>query len=267
MTEKHKNLTSCGQALAKLTDLLQEGVGSNNIQELIDQHPDCEELILDQLSVWDQLRSLEVPEPSLAMDVGFYRSLNEWSQSEEISGGGAKNQVAISKTLLLRMAAAASLFLGGLFFGKYFLPQTSQPAFVIQDLEKPSADFLTYTSTGKKTSATDKLQALQEIKANEKPGARVIQAMYEALLNDRNTNVRLSAIETLVFFADEPRVRELLIKAIPHQDSPMVQIALADATLLLQENGASDAWQQLLESDVVEPDIKIHLQKTLETIL
>ncbi len=267
MTDKNKNIGTCSNALSKLTDLLQEGLGSNKIEELIRQYPDCEELILDQLSIWDQLQTLEVPEPSAAMDVGFYRTLNEWSQKAHSDSKSKKSDLTISRTLLQQIAVAASLFLGGLFIGRYFLAPSNQPTFVAVESVEQSDDLFNYAGVGKKVSATDKLLALQEIKENENPSAKVIEAMYHALMHDRNTNVRLSAIETLVYFADEPKVRELLIEAIPHQDSPLVQVALANATLLLQEKRSSEAWQQLLDSDVVEPDIKIHLQKTLETIL
>ena len=267
MTDKHKNINTCAPALSKLTDLLQEGVGSNKIEELIKQYPDCEELILDQLSVWDQLQTLEIPEPSAAMDVGFYKTLNEWTQNNRLESKTRSNDLTISRTLLKQIAVAASLFLGGLLVGRYFLLPSAQSPFVSAEHEVQPDDFLTYAATGKKISATDKLLALQEIKENENPSAKVIEAMYQALMHDRNTNVRLSAIETLVYFADEPKVRELLIEAIPHQDSPLVQVALANATILLQEKRSSEAWQELLSSDVVEPDIKIHLQKTLETIL
>jgi len=87
------------------------------------------------------------------------------------------------------------------------------------------------------------------------------------ILNDPNVNVRLSAIETMVLFSDMPEARTYLIEAIPHQRSSIVQLELADVMIMLEEKESADEWQELLESDMLESDAKIHLEESLKTIL
>jgi Tfp pilus assembly protein PilF len=59
----------------------------------------------------------------------------------------------------------------------------------------------------------------------------------------------------------------MLIKAIPQQESPLVQLALAEAMMKLQEKDSADEWRKLLSSDHVEVDVRHNLEETLETIL
>ncbi len=274
MESKKLHPTICHDALEKLTMLLQEGTGANKVRALIDEFPDCETAILDQVATWDKLKMAEVPEPSPLMEESFYRALNkidlkESSPSLSEPAPSEAGRKFIARDRLLRLAVAASIFMGGLVIGKYFIGSSTPSQFASLDLEKPPQEYLTYVITQRsdKISATDKIEALHQIRASEKPDSKVLDALFQALQNDPNTNVRLSAVETLVYFADRPEVREFLIKAIPYQDSPLVQIALAEATLVLQQKGAAEAWQELLSSDDVEPDVRMHLQKTLKNIL
>ena len=235
------------------------------VERLIREFPDCERIILNQVATWEKLKSLDVPEYAPTMDVGFYRALNQMDiRPQKIEAPRFGN----TKQMLMRLTVAASLFIGGLIIGKYFMSPEGVESLVEVAESRAPQDYLTYTSaTNKAFTATDRLSALHEIKENNNPDKKILAALYQALLNDPNTNVRISAIETLVFFADKPEVRQFLIKAIPHQNSPLVQIALAEATTLLQEKEASNVWRELLSSEAVEPEVKLHLQKTLETIL
>jgi hypothetical protein len=66
---------------------------------------------------------------------------------------------------------------------------------------------------------------------------KVINALFTTLNNDLNVNVRLVALEALTQFAKDAIVREGLVKSLAVQDSPMVQVALADVMVKLQEKG------------------------------
>ncbi|MDQ3290521.1 MAG: HEAT repeat domain-containing protein, partial [Bacteroidota bacterium] len=87
----------------------------------------------------------------------------------------------------------------------------------------------------KQSSATERLKAVNLTSDLETADAKVIRALLQTLNNDPNVNVRLATIEALYQHADNPTVREGLIAAISKQDSPLVQIALADVMLSLQE--------------------------------
>jgi hypothetical protein len=124
-----------------------------------------------------------------------------------------------------------------------------------------------FTEWQNQESAGSRLKQVQEVKDLKSPDERIFEVLNNVLLYDPNTNVRLSAIESLLFFADAPKVREYLIEAIPHQESPLVQIALADAMLRLHEKNSHEQWEKLFESDQIEMEVKKHLRETLEPLL
>jgi HEAT repeat protein len=63
--------------------------------------------------------------------------------------------------------------------------------------------------------------------------------------HDSNVNVRLSAVDAIAKFAKNPEVRRALVDSIPVQDSPLVQIALIDLLLQLNDKDAVPALRKL----------------------
>ena len=113
-------------------------------------------------------------------------------------------------------------------------------------------------------SASKRLQAVNEVNKLTEVTERIISALLKTLNNDPNANVRLAALESLVQYVDLPEVREGLAMSITHQDSPLVQIALADLMVNLQEKGAIDAMKKLLKRPEIDKTVK---QKIEESIL
>ncbi len=69
-----------------------------------------------------------------------------------------------------------------------------------------------------------------------------------------NVNVRLTTLEALTHFARDPVVREGLIQSILQQESPLVQAALADVMLKLQEKRAIQPFKKLLQQKDLNGD-------------
>ena len=73
------------------------------------------------------------------------------------------------------------------------------------------------------------------------------QALLHAVNHDTNVNVRLSAVDALAKFADQPEVRRALVDSLPVQESPLVQIALIDLLVQLNAHDAAPAMQKLAQ--------------------
>jgi hypothetical protein len=67
-------------------------------------------------------------------------------------------------------------------------------------------------------------------------------------------------------FADEPQVREGLIQSITRQESPLVQIALADVMVGLQEKRSVKQLQRLLEQENLDETVKIKIKETVKVL-
>jgi HEAT repeats len=86
------------------------------------------------------------------------------------------------------------------------------------------------------------------------------------LNNDENVNVRLTALETLSKMATDPKVREGLIQSINYQDSPLVQSALADLMLSIQEKKSVRSFQKLLKKPETNEAIKTKIKETIHQL-
>lgn len=274
MKDKTNKELDCQMALDQLTLLLENAdVSQNDLTELVEKYPGCEGVIDNQYKLWHDLGSLPMPSPSPEMRTNFYQALHTFTTEN--------NPKKASFTSIIRdinlwindwsvgtkWAMVASVFILGLLAGKFLIPGKSLPSPLTDQLvsasEQPETMTVMYNTAN---NTVDRLKSVQASKNLAHPNEKVLLALNQALLTDPNINVRLSAIESLVHFADHSSVREYLIKAIPKQNEPLVQIALADAMLLLQESGSQKAWEELLKSDNVESDVKMHLEKSLKQL-
>jgi hypothetical protein len=95
----------------------------------------------------------------------------------------------------------------------------------------------------------------------------VVAALVSAATTDPSVNVRLAAIEALAPRAAEPPVFDRLVRALPEQDSPLVQVALVD--LLLESDGeaARQAAGRLAADDKTDPAVRRHVRERLGSLI
>jgi hypothetical protein len=86
------------------------------------------------------------------------------------------------------------------------------------------------------TSASARLQGVSDGATMSRRDPEVLAALLETLTTDPSPNVRLAAVDALAGRAGEPAVQQRLGAALFEEESPLVQIALADA--LLSSDGA-----------------------------
>ena len=248
--------TKCTAALDKLNENIGSGnFGATDLDDLILQHPACEKQLRDAYRLWMELGELEVPPVPEGARTRFFTMLDEFEE-EQPRGKIVKISIPLS---ILKWAA---VFIIGLAAGILFSNRSGSNK--VQDTSPVSNQFLTSLDAAK--PATEKLKVLQTIKENSDPEEYVYEALYKTILNDPNVNVRLSAIEAMLHFSNKPKARMLLLKALTYQESPIVQLSLAEVIIKLQENGSTDEIRQLLNSDHLDLEVKIHLKETLSQI-
>ena len=115
-------------------------------------------------------------------------------------------------------------------------------------------------------SATERLQAVSMSTQLPDPDNQVIDALLTTLNYDPNTNVRLVTLEALTKYAHTPRVRQGLVKALAHQDSPILQLALADLMVKLQEKRSLQSLRQLLRQRGLVPEVKTKVEHSIRTL-
>jgi hypothetical protein len=91
----------------------------------------------------------------------------------------------------------------------------------------------------------------------------IADGLLEVVSYDSSENVRLAAVEALARIADRPRVRAGLVDALARQDSPMVQMTLADVVVSSGDSAAQQALRSLLERDDLEPAVRQRFEELL----
>ncbi len=268
----------CEEPLSQLTAMTDEGdLSDAACIRLISQYPGCADVITAQYDLWRELDHLTVPEPSASMDARFYKFLNDAQMEQERKPWWLGLMTRFNQWILrlhpgFRWAMVAGVFVIGMLVGHLgWKGQHVNGGFAGTNLtghETTETDqHMILAHFVENQSASSRLKEVQSVKQMQDPDERIFTALNQVLLHDPSDNVRVSAIESLLLFADRPQVRKYLVEAIPFQDSPWVLVALADAMILLEEKQSAQNWKMLLESGQVEMDVKMQLEETLKPIL
>lgn len=260
---------NCQIALDELLGQMeQEDFNIAGLESLCRQFPACSDTLRSTYSMWEAIEDIQTPEPSQTMHTGFYKMLNEF-QAEATKTSRPRFQFDwwTWNGFSLKWAVLAGVFILGVFSGTFFQNTELSELAVLEDPKERHRVEDSYAKLTSAESASERLQGIQMAKKMEQLDNRIIEALNETLLHDRNVNVRLSAIETMLHFADNPQVRENLIRAIPHQTSPMVQMTLAEVMIALKDKRAIHEIQELLDAQHLELDVQMKMEETIETLL
>lgn len=96
---------------------------------------------------------------------------------------------------------------------------------------------------------------------------KILEALIERLYFDRNTSVRLAAVEALSKFTSEEMVKTALIKSLETDKDPAIQIELIQILTKIQEKRALEPMKKLLENKDVPSYVKQELQSNLPNLL
>lgn len=169
----------------------------------------------------------------------------------------------------LRLGYSLALLVIGMGLGVWFqsTPQGNRQEMAQLSSQLEEMREMMMLSMLEKESTTERLKAVNLTQGMEKVSDKVAAALLHTLNHDENVNVRLSALEALYPYAGDAKVREGLIKSIDQQQSPLVQLALAEVMVSLQEKRSIEAFQELLQRENVPGEVKKQLQNSIEILL
>ena len=112
-------------------------------------------------------------------------------------------------------------------------------------------------------AASERIRAVSYTSDIRHVDPRIATALLATLNNDPNVNVRLTTLEALTHFAHDPLVREGLVQSIIQQSSPLVQAAMADVMLRLQEKRAVPSFKKLLQQKDLNSMVRARIEQTI----
>lgn len=236
----------------------------------LETHPDA-------LQEWQSLNNFlkePTPEPSEQMDTKFYAFLEtkhtDKPETKVRSINGSKNGTSFK--MLLPLIAASVMLLFGFYMGKQWSSTSTTSYIASTEVEKSKEETnqvrtQLVMSLADQSSASKRLQALSEASKLDSATEQVILALFKMLNSDSNVNVRLAAITSLSKYIENPKVREGLVMSITQQDSPLVQIALADLMVTLQEQESINSMEELLRQPDINAAVKQKLEESINQII
>lgn len=265
--EKHMELIA-GYFQGALDDRQEAELRALVAQGLILEH---ELQGLEQLH--DRLSELPEPEPGPKLKANFYEMLHAHKQREQQGRAWfdslrawfiGKNQGQMTRQsayTLVILALGAGL---GFWFSpaRHYQTQLTQLTEEVQQMRE-----MMMLTLLEQPSATDRLKAVNISSDPKSTDSKVIEALLKTLNHDPNVNVRLATIEALYPHTGNPVVREGLIQSISQQESPLVQMALADMMVALQEKKSVEHLRQLLHREDLNVTVQTKVQESINVLL
>ncbi len=213
----------------------------------------------------EQIIRMEEPAPSMKLDDQFYARLA--AEKRKVK----RNVFAVTwpewNVLMPRLAFASVLLIAG-FAGGYFLERPAENT-QVKALTREVGDLkeMVMLSLLEKESATDRLRAVSLTSDMNQVSQKVTRALFKTLNEDDNVNVRLAALEVLKSYVRDGRVREELVRSISKQDSPMVQVELAELMVAMQEKKSVKELRRILENEKTPKEVKSKIEESIRVLI
>jgi hypothetical protein len=215
--------------------------------------------------VWRGFESMSEAEPSPAVRTRFLETLNAYQEGyHEAQRRQSYNVPQKSWWALLwarpawQAAFSAALLLAGGTAGRYVAgerargnPEMAQLQAQVENLRQ-----LVTLSLLQEQSPSQRLRGVTYSYQVTQPDPQVEQELLHTVNHDSNVNVRLSAVDAIAKFAKSPEVRRALVDSIPMQDSPLVQVALIDLLVQLNDKDAVPTLRKLVQEKETDESVR-----------
>jgi hypothetical protein len=254
------------ELIAKYNAMTADPAELREIEQLIEQGIiDIGDLV--ELRAMDEgIELLETPIPSMSLDYKFHTMLQ--SEKKTVKPAASSWKSFFSWEGFMPKFALASLALTLGVIGGMLLRNPAQKDEVIGELTKEVSDLkeMMMLAMLEKESPTERLKAVGLTQDMSQASRSVTTALLQTLNNDENVSVRLAALDALRQYSQQSEVREALIRSIAKQDSPLVQIALAELMAALQAKSSVKELQKIVGDDNTPTDVKKKIQESIEVL-
>ncbi|RKR84789.1 putative zinc finger protein [Mucilaginibacter gracilis] len=270
----------CEQYEDLFTDFINQDLSipeRENMEQHLAACPNCTAQLLAMQQLWNIMGTIETPQPSAHLQVKFNAMLNTYKQEVAEQKNGFWQTAKAGWSRLWQMQpqwpmaynlAILVICLGGGFFYMHNSGSNNNDK-QLQALNNEVHELkqTMMLSLLENPSASERIRGVSytpEIKHADK---EVIDALLATLNNDPNVNVRLSTLDALSHLANHPEVRQGLIQSISQQDSPLMQSAIADLMLKLQEKKSITQFKELLKQKNLNTTVRDKISQTIKILI
>jgi hypothetical protein len=236
----------------------------------------CSEELAAMKALWMEMGEMDVPAPSAHMQVKFQAMLNTYKADVAERNSTWAGTVEKLRSLWKwqpRVPMAYNLVVILISFAcGYWVFSIGKGGKQDEQLE----DLTTQVHELKQTmmlsmlenpSASERIKGVSYTSEIKHVDEQVIDALLATLNNDPNVNVRLITLDALSRLADHAEVRSGLIQSITEQESPLMQSAIADVMLSLQERRSVGSFKELLKQKNLDNGVRTKINKTINSLI
>ena len=238
---------------------------------------DCRKEYEAARKIWDLMGEIPQPEPSVSMKASFGAILTNYKEELYSRRNPVREwMMKVHEYWIMqaqpRLAFSILLVVSGLILG-YLLHRPGETVLSynrqIDSLSSQVSEIkqVMMLSLLQDPSASQRIRAVSYTDEMSNVNLKVIDALFTTLNGDPNVNVRLATLEALVKLSAQPKVREGLVRSINLQDSPIMQSAIADVMVKLQEKSSVKPLQKLLSKKNLNPMVKINIEKSIQRLI
>jgi hypothetical protein len=119
----------------------------------------------------------------------------------------------------------------------------------------------------KQNASSERLRGVNLSTEIDEPSDVLLTSLTNTLESDPNVNVRLAAVDALTAFREEPGVVDAAVQALKQEASPLVQIALIDLLIVIQEQKTLEALRDFIRLKNVDPAVKEHALDRISVVM
>lgn len=222
-------------------------------------------------STWSALGDLPDEDPSPALHGRFYDMLEEEKLRAAAPETSPRRKFlrelfgSWRPRLAFQFAPALVFMIAGLWIGSQWRPDGQSDGEITQlRSEFHEMQQMMSLSLLKQSSGSERLQGVSLSSQISDPSQPLLKTLMNTLNTDPSVNVRLAAVDAMAVFGNVPGVADELTLSLARQESPLVQVALIDLLVIIQEKKAIDALRNLIKTQDVNPSVKEHAENKIQ---
>lgn len=240
----------------------------------VEQHlsacPECKNELVSLQQVWTDLGTLPEQQPSESLRARVYGMIDTFERGKNqmrTQGASPWKYFFQFKNPAIQFGLAAALLLvGGLAGYQLRVERSNQNQLSQLQHQVKDMNRLLTISLLQQTSASERLRGVSLSYGPGSADPEVISALLHALKYDANVNVRLAALDALSDEVSQQKVQDEIVKALPKQNSPLVQIAIIDLLLQSHSREVAGILRQMLQDPKTNINVKEHIQKNIQAV-
>ena len=153
------------------------------------------------------------------------------------------------------------------YVGSRWVHDIRQSDFAALQQEVKNMKELVIMTMMKQESASERIKGVLTVQDLEEADEEILNALITTMNNDDNVNVRMAAVDALTYYADYEMVKNAFIQALLYQDNPTIQIKLITILVNLDEKGAVQPFQRMIDDENISTFVKDEAQYGLYKLL